>query len=403
MNDKALLLVDDEPAIIRALQRELQPWAEANALDIVTASSAAEALGIIGRMADAICILLSDVRMPGGSGTDLVLKLHAEHPEVLCLLLTAHAELPELVKVVRGGAFSYILKPWEPDHLRAELEKALQLYRLREKDRAHRQRIDGDLRWAAELQQALFVAPLPSSAHATFSSCYLPLPEFGCGGDYYDVIEQGGGIFTMLVGDVAGHGVRAALVASFLKALVVGGLVDAPARRGTACPGALLSALNDRICGSVPGTQGMMITLAAASIDPARGELCIAAAGHPPAMLLRGGRARLLEMTTESIPLGAQRGAEFREKRYRLQNGDRLIMYTDGLVEIDGETFAAGTVRLARAAEALCAEDGLAAKLAVGMTPPNGYVDDVTVLTGSVTALSEAGGDGDEAGSPRGV
>jgi len=68
MGEKVLLLVDDEASILKSLQRELAPWVHANGLRVITAGSAAEAENLIAREGSAVCLLLSDVRMPGGSG-----------------------------------------------------------------------------------------------------------------------------------------------------------------------------------------------------------------------------------------------------------------------------------------------------------------------------------------------
>ena len=391
MGEKVLLLVDDETSILKSLQRELAPWVRANGLRIVTATSAAEAEHVIEREGSAVCLLLSDVRIPVGPGRELIERVHRDHPDIIALLLTAFAELPELIKAVRAGAFSYILKPWDPEYLQSELEKALRVFLLREQERQHRRRIEEDLRWAGELQQALFCGPLPSTPHATFSAVYLPVPEFKCSGDYLDVITHDENRATMLVGDVAGHGVRAALVASFLKALVGDVFLHPPVDTGAIRLSEMLADLNATLCQSLPESLGMMITLGAMSIDTARAELAIASAGHPPALLIRDGHAHTLPV--DGVALGGSAASKYTMRRIRLKDGDRLVLYTDGLVESVDSPLSQSTEILSRAAESYTGAGDLADYLVSTLRPPQGYVDDVTVVTAALSLAVDAARD----------
>jgi sigma-B regulation protein RsbU (phosphoserine phosphatase) len=382
MTARALLVVDDEVTIVESLRLLLAPWAKSNQLEILTANSAEEAEAVLGRADAGVCILLSDVRMPGRSGTDLVMGVKDRYPEVICMLVTGLSEPQEMTKAIKAGVFSYILKPWDFDQLRRELDRALDLFLLRERDRTHQQRIEEELRWAAELQRALFAGRLPSVAAVQLSSCYRPMPEFGCGGDYCDAIAHADGCVTLLVGDVAGHGVRAALVASFLKALV-GSVIADTARSGSpAALGPLLGSLNERICSSMPDSLGMLVSLAAVTIDPSRREMAVASAGHPPPLFLSGGSARFLH--ADSLPLGARKDFSFTPSLHRLEEGDLLILYTDGLVEVRGSSIEDGGARLIDVACAVPPDADFAGQLAERMMPAEGYTDDVTVLSARI-------------------
>jgi len=382
MTGRALLIVDDEATIVESLRLLLAPWAESNQLEILAAHSASEAQTVLARADAGVCILLSDVRMPGGSGTDLVMSVKAEHPEVICMLVTGMSEPREMAKAIKAGVFSYILKPWDFDQLRRELDRALDLFRLRERDRTHQQRVEEELRWAAELQRALFAGRLPTVASVSLSACYRPMPEFGCGGDYCDAIAHADGSLTLLVGDVAGHGVRAALVASFLKALV-GSMIHDTARAGSPLAlGTLLGSLNERICSSLPDSLGVLVSLAAVTIDPARREMAVASAGHPPPLFFSGGSARFLH--SDSLPLGAGKESTFTPSLYRLKEGDLLVLYTDGLVEVRGSSIETGGARLVDVARTLPPDTHFAGRLAERMMPPEGYTDDVTVLSARI-------------------
>ncbi len=202
-------------------------------------------------------------------------------------------------------------------------------------------------------------------------------------GDHVDVLTHDGGRFTLLVGDVAGHGVRAALVASFLKALVGALFVDPPVVEDLIRLDTVLERLNERICGSLPGSLGMMITLGACTIDTVRGTLAVSSAGHPAALLRRAGKTQALG--ARGIPLGTQAGSRYEMNSVPLADGDLLVLYTDGLIERKDVAIGEGEKRLVAAVEAETADEGLAARLASALEPVGGYEDDVAVLAASIS------------------
>ncbi|HUX36727.1 MAG TPA: response regulator [Rectinemataceae bacterium] len=119
-----LLLVDDNPAIIAALARELQAWSQERSLSILTASSAEEALELVTCHGQDILIVLSDLRMSGMSGADLLVGLSLSHPHMVSLLLTDVIDLDEILKTSKADVFGVISKPWDTWNLRLELTMA---------------------------------------------------------------------------------------------------------------------------------------------------------------------------------------------------------------------------------------------------------------------------------------
>ena len=105
-------------------------------------------------------------------------------------------------------------------------------------------------------------------------------------GDFYEFLSTGGPSAGLLVADVSGHGVPAALIASMVK------MATTSQRQHAASPERLLAGVNEALCGS---TQGQFVTAAYVYLDAERGELCYAAAGHPPMLLLRNGQVCSIE------------------------------------------------------------------------------------------------------------
>ncbi|MEV7544256.1 SpoIIE family protein phosphatase [Streptomyces sp. NPDC089915] len=167
--------------------------------------------------------------------------------------------------------------------------------------------------------------------------------EYRVGGDWYDVQSLPDGKVLVTVGDIAGHGIGSATAMIALR-----GALHGLAFTGNS-PGRLMEWLNE-VALRTPGQP--TATAVCALFDPADRSLFWAGAGHPPVLLLRGGRARFLE-GAENILLGALPGAGYGETFTELRSGDTLLLYTDGFVErrhvgLDEslETLRAATERL---------------------------------------------------------
>jgi PAS domain-containing protein len=199
---------------------------------------------------------------------------------------------------------------------------------------------------AGRLQHALL--PLPRRpvrrAGLLVDVAYLPAQSgINVGGDWFSTIELPGGDALFVIGDVAGHGIDAVATMAQLRFTAKGMIFT-----GSSLTGAL-SRLNTLLIHS-RDTHGTA-TLVLARYKPAERLLLWAQAGHLPPLLLRRGEPRYLERP-RGVLLGASRNPVFEEARCRLEPGDRLLLYTDGLVERPGEGIQRGLARLAEAASA---------------------------------------------------
>ncbi|MFD0266511.1 SpoIIE family protein phosphatase [Streptomyces sp. NPDC127106] len=176
------------------------------------------------------------------------------------------------------------------------------------------------------LQQTIVpeTSALQAVAGLEVAARYRPAAaEYRVGGDWYDVFQLPGGRVLVTVGDIAGHGIGAATAMVTLR-----GALHGLAFTGGS-PGMLMGWLNE----VTSGTPDLPTATAVCAVfDPSDRSLCWAGAGHPPPLLLRGGRARFLEGPT-NVLLGALPGAAYDETTSGLEVGDTLMLYTDGLVE----------------------------------------------------------------------
>lgn len=173
---------------------------------------------------------------------------------------------------------------------------------------------------ARRIQLSILPKEFPPSSHFEIAVRYLPMTSVA--GDFYDYIVSGDGAAGLLVADVSGHGVPAALIASMVK-------LAAASQRGAARdPAEFLLGMNRVLHGN---TQSQFVTAAYVYVDCAEKAIRYSAAGHPPMLLLRNGEVH--EIEENGLMLGCFDFASYSTATRDLVPGDRLVLYTDGLVE----------------------------------------------------------------------
>lgn len=195
--------------------------------------------------------------------------------------------------------------------------------------------IQKELEVARRMQLSILPGKFPASHHFSVEARYAPMTSVA--GDFYDYVLAEDNRVALLIADVSGHGVPAAMIASMVK------LAASSQRLHAAHPAKFLAGMNDALFGN---TQGQFVTAAYVFLDAAAGELRYSAAGHPPMLLLRNSEVR--EVSENGLMLAAFDFAKYAEIALPLQPGDRLLLYTDGLIEAcdpTGEFF--GKARLA--------------------------------------------------------
>jgi GAF domain-containing protein len=206
---------------------------------------------------------------------------------------------------------------------------------------------DSDRDLVISVQRSLLADTLPECPGVRLGGYYRPAEtRYGIGGDWYDAVLQPGGQMMLIVGDVAGHGLEAAVTMGQMRSA-------ARALAPDHGPAALLEALDRFVCSTV---REPLATAVVVVIDPAERTLRYCLAGHPPP-LLRGpdGSVRLLDEAT-----GVLLGLEMRDRPEEVVTfapGSSVVLFTDGLVERRDETFDAGIARLATALKAALPPD----------------------------------------------
>ncbi len=373
-----VFLVDDEEPITRSLKRELSEWGDENSISFSSYTNPEEALNALKSTPD-VFLIISDLRMPEMSGSDLLLEVHRLYPDIITILLTGYSEVEEIMKAIKAGIFSYILKPWDPQYLLAEVHKAFDLFRIKQERRQYIEMLNEELKWGGELQKKLLVRELPSAEGIEFSVEYHPLPKLYCGGDYYDVIPLAGETFLVLLGDVAGHGLKAAFITTILKTVIYSGYIRDHREDKMFSPARFLFWLNSRISLELKQFPDMLITFVALVVSKKR--VVFSNAGQSQFFLIRNGR--FFPVYEQGICLNITDRPVYKNRGFTLEEGDTLYLFTDGLIEITEDKTALSVDETG----ALLA-DAATRKLSVKQTidlfkhssSDNSFSDDVTLL-----------------------
>jgi len=200
---------------------------------------------------------------------------------------------------------------------------------------AERERIESELRVAREIQRSLLPREMPADEGFDVRGLLEPAREVG--GDFYDFFMADPEHVCLVIGDVSGKGVPAALfmavTRTFLKASYQGG-----------SPAAALSRLNDAL--AAENDSMMFVSIVFAVIHVPTGECRYANGGHPLPVMIREGVATFLPKVRGAL-VGVMPDTSFEEGRVMLERGDRLFMYTDGVTEaLDPDNILFGEERM---------------------------------------------------------
>lgn len=235
---------------------------------------------------------------------------------------------------------------------------------------------------AETLQDSMLPQIEPRMAGCDIATRYLPGARLGrVGGDWFDSVKLPGSRTALIVGDVMGHGLNsAAMMGQLRTAVLTMATMEMP-------PSQLLRNLDD--LAQRLGEQ-YLATCLYAVYDPIRSELQIANAGHIPPVLVRAedGRAELLDLPT-GAPIGVG-GVAFETATVRVRPGDRLVLCTDGLVEVRGQDIGAGLAALcASAAHPAASMDDACDAIIRALNPRDGRKDDVALLMARLNGIPD--------------
>jgi len=322
VNERAAVLVaDDQEHIGQALKLLLR--SDGFDSDYVSSPEAA-VKAVQSRKFDAVLMDLNYSRdtTSGAEGLELVGKLQAEDGTLPIVVMTAWGSVPLAVEAMRRGARDFVLKPWE----NVELLKTLHLQvdlgkRLREHE-TRRKAEELEMEQASKIQRRLLPQTIPQIPGVEIAAEWLPARAVG--GDYFDVNKLSDKRVALCVADVMGKGLPAALFMSNLQAAVKSAYAD------SAAPAQLCETVNNILRDN--SESGQFVTLFYGVVDTERRIFTYVNAGHNPPRLVRADGVQI-ELTEGGPILGEFEELKFDQGVVHLVPGDRLALFTDGVVE----------------------------------------------------------------------
>jgi sigma-B regulation protein RsbU (phosphoserine phosphatase) len=345
-----LLVVDDNEMNRDMLSRRLSRRGHR----VKTAEDGQQALDMIAEQD--FDVILLDIMMPGISGIEVLKTLRKTRTasELPIIMATAKSDNEDIIEALKLGANDYVTKPLNFPVVAGRVDTQLSLKKAQDALKIAHDRMKRDLEAAAQVQQALLPHDVPEMGSFSVAWKYCPCDELA--GDFLNIFRINKNTVGMYVVDVSGHGVPAALFAFTVSRVLSPSsgsdsiVLNAESNASAASPIAVLTKLNklflfetnhDRYC-----------TLLYATLDTDSGLVRLAIAGHPaPLVVYSENQAQEIDATGN--PIGLLDDPEFAETTIQLNPGDRLYLYSDGLVENfnrSGEQF--GSERLGKSARA---------------------------------------------------
>src|SRR5215471_2883009 len=315
---KTILVVDDTPLNISVITGALKDTYKTK---VATNGPKALAIAAADEKPD---LILLDVMMPEMDGYEVCRRLKADPTtrEIPVIFLTAQTEAQDETRGFQVGAVDYVHKPFSPAVMKARVHTHLVLRETREKLAQQLLAIQKELETARLIQQSILPETVPQIVGLDIAARYVPMASVA--GDFYDFIVVDDKHVGILVADVSGHGMPAALIASMLKIALAAQAAhaDDPAR--------VLHELNQALCGKF---QHHYVTAAYVFLDMEKRTLRYAGAGHPPLLMWSAASPVVRDVTENGLFLGKFDFATYSSVELPLSAGDHGLLYTDGISE----------------------------------------------------------------------
>ena len=325
-----ILSVDDESDLELLLTQYFRRKIRKGEYEFSFAHNGLEALAMLLKNKD-YDIILSDINMPEMDGLTLLTKVNEmRNPALKCIMVSAYGDMGNIRQAMNNGAFDFATKPIDLDDLSVTIEKAVEqinYIRLSQQEHTQLESIKGDLAVAREIQQAILpriFPPFPENQHQLDIAASMNAAK-DVGGDFYDFFRIDEDRIGFVIADVSGKGIPAAIFIAVSRTLIrATGILGGK-------PSECLTYSNQLL--SNESVDWMFVTVFYGIYTISTGEITYCNAGHnPPYILKADGNVEVLPMPQDFL-VGAIEGLEYHDNQMKLEPGDTLVMFTDGVNE----------------------------------------------------------------------
>jgi len=324
-----ILVVDDEPDLELLIRQRFRKRIRAEEWAFHFAQNGFQALDVLQEQPQ-IQLILTDINMPGMDGLTLLDRLQGMDRLLKAVVVSAYGDMSNIRVAMNRGAYDFVTKPVDFDDLERTIDKGVRELRVVGEalnDQRALLDLQKELSVARRIQRAFLPAETLETEQISMHAFLEPAREVG--GDFYDFFKIGDDRMGVVIGDVSGKGVSAALFMAITRTLVqaVAMHVDAP--------GDIAERVNRMLYPQ--SLSEVFVTAVIGILELSSGQFTYVTAGHPaPCLVTADGGVSTLERT-RGVGLCMVSSFTFAEAAVRLAPGDTLFLYTDGITEAVGE------------------------------------------------------------------
>ena len=335
-----ILVVDDEPDLEQLVRQRMRRELRSGRFVMEFAQNGLEALAKLAQQ-DRFDIVLSDINMPQMDGLELLARIPNVDPDVRAVVVSAYGDMKNIRTAMNRGAFDFVTKPIDFGDLRVTIDRTLEhsvVWREAMESRDQLAQLESELDVARRMQASILPTEFPKrdsfDIHADMQ------PARAVGGDFYDVQALPDGLVGMAIADVSGKGVPAGLFMMSSRTLLKGASI------GSIDPATVLTTVNDVL--SNDNGEMMFVTVLYAVFDPETRTFTYCSGGHDSPLVVHADGTSTLLPHTGGVALGVMPAMEYKTHSVTLEQGDTVLLYTDGVTEAQnsgGEQFGLQRLR----------------------------------------------------------
>jgi len=327
-----ILSVDDELDLEILLTQYFRRKIRKGEYEFFFAHNGVEAMKLLLEHKD-IDIILSDINMPEMDGLTLLTKVNElQNPALKCIMVSAYGDMGNIRSAMNNGAFDFATKPIDLEDLERTIEKArtqIEFIKKTQKEHSQLESLKSDLSVAGEIQKAILpniYPPFPDIVEKV--DLYASMtPTMDVGGDFYDFFRIDDDHIGLVIADVSGKGVPAAIFMAVSRTLI----------RSTGIhnndPAQCMKDVNELLCRE--SLDMMFVTVFYGIYNIKTGVIEYANCGHNPPYLLRHDNKVEQLPFAKNVIVGAIEDATFENASVTLEKDDAIILYTDGVTEAE--------------------------------------------------------------------
>ena len=320
-----LLVVDDEEDLELLIRQRFRRHIRQGELDFVFAHNGKEAIEKLAEDSE-IRLVLSDINMPVMDGLTLLSQLEEIRPEIRAVIVSAYGDMENIRTAMNRGAFDFVTKPIDFKDLEITIRKTLRHIDTMQNALESRDRLVAimrELEVATQVQMSILPRDHARSETHEIQGMMIPAREIG--GDFYNFFGLDDALIGLIIADVSGKGIPAALFTMVTQTLLKGAV------RNFTSPARCLSEVNELL--AEDNETCVFVTVFYGILDLRDGTFRYCNGGHNPPRLIRGDSRVETLPTTGNVVLGVFPGHDYVDGEVRLTPGDALFLYTDGITE----------------------------------------------------------------------